>query len=105
MRWTVFYSAKAKQDLQSIYEYIAFDLWSPDTAEAQIKRIDEMIQSLDAFPFRHPVNDTEPLKSKGFRSVAVGNYVIIYLPQEKDCTVTIYRIIYGGRDLTNQGIE
>ena len=34
MSWTVFYSARALQDLRDIYEYIAYQLLVPDTASA-----------------------------------------------------------------------
>jgi toxin ParE1/3/4 len=102
MSWKVFYSAKAKQDLQNIYEYIAFELLVPKTAAGQIHRLIAMIRSLNQMPLRHPVYDEEPWKSKNIRTVAVDHYLVFYLPQEKDKTVTVVRIIYGGRDLTKQ---
>ena len=105
MKWNVIYSPQAKKDLHDIYCYIAFELYAPDTAAQQVERLDNMIQSLDELPMRYPVYDAEPIKSKGIRSVPVGNYLIFYFPQEKDRTVTIYRILYGGRDLSQREIE
>lgn len=33
MRYDIFYAAKARDDLEEIYEYIAFNLQEPLTAE------------------------------------------------------------------------
>jgi toxin ParE1/3/4 len=38
MSWKVEYSAQAKQDLRNIYEYIAYSLQVPETANRQVLR-------------------------------------------------------------------
>ena len=43
MKWKILYSARAKEDLQSIYEYIAYDLYEPDTAADQVRAIMNLI--------------------------------------------------------------
>ena len=53
MNWTVEYSARARQDLRDIYEYIAYGLLARDTASRQIGRIMKEIRSLDKMP-QHP---------------------------------------------------
>ena len=105
MSWEIIYSERAKQDLRDIYEYIAIDLLVPGTAKQQVNKLRSVIRSLDEMPMRHPVYDAEPLKSQGIRMVAVGKYLVFYLPNETEHSVTVVRIIFGGRDLTQQEME
>lgn len=105
MSWKVTYSTQAECDLQEIYQYIAFKLMEPYTAQKMLKKLFAVIRSLDEMPMRHPIYDAEPLKSQGVRTVAVEKYLIFYLPNEADHTVMISRIIFGGRDLTKQDIS
>lgn len=102
MRWKILYSARAKEDLESIYEYIAYDLYEPDTAADQVRAIMNAISNLDEMPMKYRQYDVEPWASKGMRIISVGNYVILYLPEENRNEVNIVRIMYGGRDIANQ---
>lgn len=102
MSYTVKYSKQAREDIQSIYEYIAFRLLSPDTAAAQIHRIYKTVRSLGEMPMRFRLYEDEPWHSKGLRVAPINNYLILYLPNEETDIVHIVRIIYGGRDLTRQ---
>lgn len=38
---------------------------------------------------------------KGYRKVTVKNYMIFYMVNENDKTVTVMRVIYGRRDHKN----
>ena len=51
MNWKVNYSSQSKVDLDSVYEYIAFTLFSPEAARRKVKRITEAIGLLKTFPF------------------------------------------------------
>lgn len=102
MKWTVFYTNTAEQDLRSIYEYIANTLCAPDTAKNLTRQIMDEISSLDEMPNRYAKYDKEPWKDRGLRFFSVKNYVIFYLPNEETKTVYIIRIMYGGRDIEKQ---
>lgn len=52
MNYTVNYSEKARLDLQSIYEYIAYEMLVPDTASKLICKIIKSIRSLEKMPER-----------------------------------------------------
>lgn len=65
MSWTVAYSARARQDLREIYEYIAYKLLVPDTASGQTRRIMREIRSLEEMPMRYRLYDGEPWHSQG----------------------------------------
>lgn len=41
---------QAEADLRGIYEYIAFELLSPDNAVGQLERLEEHIIRLENFP-------------------------------------------------------
>ncbi len=102
MSWNIVYTAKAKQDLRDIYEYIAYDLLVPDTAAGQIQRIMKKIRTLNEMPMRFRVYEGEPWRSAGLRFFPVDHYLVFYLPDETGNTVNIVRIMYGGRDIRRQ---
>jgi len=102
MTWRVDYADDAIQDLQAIYDYISMTLQEPDIAEKQTNRIMDAADTLDHMPLRHRLYDNEPWRSRGLRVLPVDNYIIFYLPNEAKNTVTIIRIMYGGRDIEKQ---
>lgn len=102
MSWDIVYTAKARRDLRNIYEYIAYDLLVPETAAGQTQRIMKSIRSLDWMPMRFQLYDEEPWHSAGLRFFPVDNYLVFYLPDETKNTVSIVRIMYGGRDVRRQ---
>lgn len=102
MNWTVKYSARARQDLRDIYEYIAYKMLSPDTASGQTGRIMKEIRSLEKMPLRYRLYDEEPWHSQGLRFFPVNHYLVFYLAGDIEHTVTIVRIMYGGRDISRQ---
>ncbi len=97
--YSVIYSPEAKNDIKDIYSYIAFELLVPGTAESQVNRIRKTIRSLDLMPSRNPIVDWEPWKSMGMHKVPVDNFVAFYIVDSTALTVTIIRIVYGGRDI------
>ena len=101
-RYEIDISYQAEQDLREIYEYIAFELLSPENAAAQLKRIELAIEKLELFPERHRQYAREPWKSRNLRVMPVDNYCVFYIPDRKEMTVTIIRVIYGGRDIGKQ---
>ena len=46
-------SEQADSDLRGIFEYIAFELQSPENASGQLDRLEEQILSLDTMPERY----------------------------------------------------
>jgi toxin ParE1/3/4 len=94
--WEIQYAEQAQEDLQDIYEYIAYSLLEPETAANQVRAIMKTISGLHEMPFRYPLFAEEPWHSKGLRMCTAGKYVIFYLPDESQNTVRIVRIMYGG---------
>ena len=102
MTWNIRYSEEARQDLRSIYEYIAFELMVPDIAAAQFRRIMKSVRELDDMPFRFPLYKDDSWNSLGMRWFPVDNYLVFYFIDEQAKEVSIARIMYKGRDIGKQ---
>lgn len=93
---------QADADLRGIYEYIAFELFSPDNATGQIDRLEEHIIGLEGFPEKFRPYEKEPWYSRGLRVMPVDNYLVFYIPDKDAGIVTVIRVIYAGRDVDSQ---
>ena len=102
MSYQVVLTNQAKADLISIYRYIAYNLQSPQTAEGQLSRLEKAIASLDTMPERYRVYDHIKWKDRNLRIMSVNNYLVFYIPSQEEMTVTVMRIMYGGRDVDRQ---
>ena len=78
MIWQVIYSAKAKQDLRDITEYLSYVLMMPETARKLASLIIKEIEGLDFMPSRFQVFPHELWASQGIRCLPVKKYNIFY---------------------------
>lgn len=102
MIYEVEISAQADFDLRGIFEYIAYELQSPENAIGQLDRLEENIMKLDQMPERFRQYEKEPWHSRGLRIMPVDNYCVLYIPDAEKAVVTIIRVMYGGRDIETQ---
>lgn len=102
MIFNVVISIQAEEDLRGIFEYIAFELLSPENAEKQLDRLEKQILSLDEMPERFPRYGKEPWHNRGLRFFAVDNYIVFYLPDIENRLITILRVMYSGRNIEEQ---
>ena len=93
---------QAESDLRGIYEYIAYELLSPENAAGQLDRLEENILGLETFPEKFRGYEKEPWKSRGLRIMPVDNYLVFYISDKEAETVTVIRVMYDGRDVDNQ---
>ena len=89
---------KALTDMEAIYDYIASNLQSPDTAMRQYDRIAAAIESLGTFSERCKLFDSEPEHSQGMRQLLVDNYSAVYVVGEAE--VTVLRVLYSSSDIS-----
>ena len=101
MKYTIFIAKRAEEDLGKIFEYLAYKVMAGENAVRQLNRIQTAIESLDEMPLRNRVYDKEPWKTRNLRIMPVDNYLVFYLTETEVLKVTILRIMYGGRDITN----
>ena len=102
MSYEIRMTPQAQDDLRGIFEYIAFTLQSPQNAAGQLDRLEESIDSLEQMPERFRVYDKEPWRSRNLRIMPVDHYLVFYIPNREEETVTVIRLIYGGRDIDRQ---
>ena len=69
---------EALQDMEDIYDYIAVELLAPENAMGQYNRIADEILSLDSFPQRYRIMDSEPEKRMELRRMLVDDYSVFY---------------------------
>ena len=102
MIYSVKISEKAESDLKEIFEYVAFELLSVQTAFDLLERLEKSILNLNQMPNRHIAYEKEPWKSRGLRIMPVGNYIVLYIVDEESAVVNIVRVMYGGREFEAQ---
>jgi len=61
--------------------------------------LEKGIASLHQMPERFRVYDKEPWRSRNLRIMLVDNYLIFYIPDHDKKTVTVLRVMYGGRSI------
>jgi toxin ParE1/3/4 len=88
----------AIEDLQQIYNYIAYELQSIINAENQLNRIQEEISKLDFMPESFRLYEKEPWKSRGLRFFSVDNYIVFYVINNNAKEVNVLRVLYGRID-------
>ncbi len=88
---------EALQDMEDIYNYIATDLLSPESAMGQYNRIADEILTLDTFPERFRIMESEPEKRMELRRMLVDNYSVFYMIRGDKVIVT--DVLYTASDI------
>ena len=96
--YTVKITESARNDMEKIYSYIAYDLLSPIAAMKQYNRIADSISDLKTMPERHPLFESEPEHSRGIRKLVVDNYIVCYIVTTDE--VIIIAVLYGASDIS-----
>jgi len=86
---------RAETDLDDIWLYVATESGSLEIANRLIDSITNRFFMLAGFPYVGRVRNDD--FGPGCRSVAVGEYVIVYCVENQD--VLILRVVHGRRDL------
>ena len=99
-KYTVKMTDEAIKDMEDIYNYISEELLSPQNALGQYNRIAEAILTLDEFPDRFGIFQSEPEHSWGMHKMVVDNYLVCYVID--DTFVTVTDVLYGASDIHNK---
>ena len=102
MNYSIVLTETTQTDLSTIFRYIAVGLQSVQNANAQLSRIEKAIASLNKMPECCRVYDRKSWSERNMRIMPVGNYLVFCVPTHNDLTVTVMRIMYGGRDIDRQ---
>lgn len=98
--YSVILSDEAAQDMEDIHSYIKYNLFSPQSAEGQYKRIAKAIQRLDTFPQRFPVAVSKPDFPEELRKMVVDHYIVLYFIRGD--SVMVLDVFYGASDLEHK---
>lgn len=102
MIYEIIVTDQADADLRGVFEYITFELLSPENAAGQLERLENRILNLEEYPEQFKLYEKEPWHSRGLRVMPVDNYLVFYIFNKDAGIVTIIRIIYAGRDIDSQ---
>ena len=98
MAYKVKVTESADHDIDEILEYIIEKLANHKAAVDFSAALDKRYTALEQHPFMFALSRNERLAKMGYRRFIVGNYVALYLVDEKRQEVNIARIFYGRRD-------
>ena len=102
-KYTVKLYARAYQDLEEIYSYIANSLLEPDTALNMVDALETAILSLAQFPERGAIRRVGAYSNKDYRQLFLKNYTIIYRKAKKRSTChynTLYSQVFIALQVT-----
>lgn len=99
-RYKIQITNKALSDMEEIYTYIAEQLQAPEAAMGQYNRIAEAIETLDTFPERVKLMDTEEEYALGLRQMPVDNFSVFFHISEARVIVT--NVMYSASDITKR---
>ena len=99
-QYTVEITDEALEDMDQLYNHIAYVLLAPENAIGQYNRIADEILKLDIFPERFRIMDSEPEHSKGVRRLLVDNYSVFYVIKEDKVIVT--DVLYSASDIDSR---
>jgi len=89
------WSREADDDLDGIWDYIAFD--SPSSAARVLRSIAAKCDLLATQP---EMGELRPDVARELRSFSVGNYVIYYRPISGG--IEVARVLHGAREIEGQ---
>ncbi len=93
------FSNAAKEDLDSIFNYIAIELANISAAKNLMNEVEKGIKQICAFPEICPVVTNIYVRNLGVRKKVIKNFVMYYLPDEKTETNLIIRVVYEKRNM------
>ena len=102
MGYEVRINQQARNDLRSIYRYIAFHLQEPHAALRQYTKIKSSLLMLSEKPERCPLYGDEPWRGMGLRRMVIGSYIAFYWVDDAESAVAVLRVMFGGRDAERQ---
>ena len=89
-------TAKSRDDMEEIYNYIAYSLCAPQAAINQYNNIADAILSLETMPERCALMQSKLCSKYNLRCLLVDNYSILYRVENE---VVIVRVLYASSNI------
>ena len=96
--YAVSIAESAKKDLTEIDDYISIELNAPVAARNILLLMHKSFGSLAISPYSRPKVRDDRLAARGYRWLAVKNYLVFYTIDEKSKVVAVERILYNRRN-------
>ncbi|MDR1262742.1 MAG: type II toxin-antitoxin system RelE/ParE family toxin [Oscillospiraceae bacterium] len=97
--------SEAAEDFVRIYNYIADELQSPESAEKVCGLIEKACASLETYPNRGSIARTPLLERFCCRVIKAANYLIFYTIGEANSVVLVRSIMYRKQDFRYMTIQ
>ncbi|MBR2214829.1 MAG: type II toxin-antitoxin system RelE/ParE family toxin [Selenomonadaceae bacterium] len=98
--YKVLLSEQAMSDIDAIYTHIATRIGMPQSAQNQLNRLADAIDSLKTMPRRINIMRTPYGETNELRQLLVDNYAVIFSVVQE--TVNIVRILYSASDISSR---
>lgn len=92
--YTVKLMRRASQDIDDIYNHIAYGFKEIETAEKMAAALEEAILSLSKMPYRGSIRRTGAFANRGYRQIFMKNFTIVYRINEQEKIVVIVTVRY-----------
>lgn len=89
------------REMDYIYNYISSKLYAEKSSKELMKNVQEAIENLKNMPRIHMVIKKYNEVELEYRRIVIGNYIIIYTISEKENTIYIVHMYYGGSNYLN----
>ena len=89
------------KDISSTRRYIRKILEAPMASNNLAIELEETYSKLEENPYRRPLVQNKYLAMKGYRSVNVKNYILFYIINEEDNSVSLVRFMHSRMDWAN----
>ena len=99
-RYKVQITDRALSDMEEIYNYIAEQLQAPETAMEQYNRIADAIETLDAFPERIKLMETEEGRVLELRQMPVDKFSVFFHVREGRVIIT--NVLFSSSDIAKR---
>ena len=98
MKYSIFVTGKAKQDLIEAADYIEYTLLNPKAADDLIDRFEKEINNLAFMPEKHQLVNDPVLAAWGIRMIALNNYIVFYTVDKESKSISVIRFLYSKRN-------
>ena len=98
MKYDVFLSSSAEDDLRKAVDYIDRVLMNPGAADGLLSEAERRFGELETFPRKYALVDDPVLKKWGVRLVTVKEYLVFYVIREEKRRVDVVRFLHSRRN-------
>lgn len=101
MAYKLIISKDVHFDIDCVIRYMVDKLKNQTAAIGFLDDIEKSYQNIVENPLMYGFCNDDKLRSQGYRKIPIKNYIILYLVDEKVKTITVMRILYGGRNYSD----